>query len=310
MRGRFIRTLSLVAVIGAAAPAMPSAQTRATHDKAFWQAVAANKYAPPAGEPLEPLVREASALLASPDPELRDEIAYSALVSWIYRQKLVSVELRRALIDEWIGNLSFRIGSAGTDDVLRRSFSALSLGITAILDNETPYLEREQFDRMLQAALTYLAAEKDLRGFDAGKGWVHATAHTADLLKFLARDSRFTSDDQVRLLEAAWTRMAASSAPVFTHAEDERLAAALVSLVRRDDFDASRLDGWLQRFTTLEKQVWAKSPPDPQALDAAQNARNLLRSVYVQLSLPQPPPTAGQSAARDKLLATLQQIRR
>ena len=60
----------------------------------------------------------------------------------------------------------------------------------------------------------------------------------------------------------------------------------------------------------LEKQVWEKTPPEPAALDASQNARNLLRSFYVLLSLPQPAPTRGQAAARDKLLATLQQIRR
>ena len=70
------------------------------------------------------------------------------------------------------------------------------------------------------------------------------------------------------------------------------------------------LDGWLERFPALEKQVWAKSPPEAPALEAAQNARNLLRSLFVLLSLPQPPPTAAQTAAKDKLLATLQQIRR
>jgi hypothetical protein len=35
-------------------------------------------------------------------------------------------------------------------------------------------------------------------------------------------------------------------------------------------------------------------------------ARNLLRSFHVLLSLPQPAPTGGQAAARDRLLATLQ----
>jgi hypothetical protein len=105
--------------------------------------------------------------------------------------------------------------------------------------------------------------------------------------------------------------MAASGAPVFTHSEDERLAAALVSVVRRDDFAAGRFDGWLERFAALEKQVWAKgSLPDAATLHAAQNARNLLRSFYVLLALPQPPPTPAQAAVRDKVLVQLQQIRR
>jgi len=39
--------------------------------------------------------------------------------------------------------------------------------------------------------------------------------------------------------------------PVFTHAEDERLAAALLSVVRRPGFDPTILDPWLARFVAL-----------------------------------------------------------
>ena len=116
--------------------------------------------------------------------------------------------------------------------------------------------------------------------------------------------------------------MTAPGTPVFTHAEDERLAAALVSVVRRPDFDPALLDPWLARFVALEKQVWSKAPPDPQTLDASQNARNLLRSLYVLLSLPAPAPPARHGATgragecgsrrrrREKVLATLGAIRR
>jgi hypothetical protein len=83
--------------------------------------------------------------------------------------------------------------------------------------------------------------------------------------------------------------------------------------VRRTDFDPSALDPWLARFVALEKDVWSRAPPDPATLDASQNARNLLRSLHVLLSLPVPPgapPAAGESAARDKVLATLAALRR
>jgi len=106
----------------------------------------------------------------------------------------------------------------------------------------------------------------------------------------------------------------AAGTPVFTHAEDERLAAALVSVVRRPDFDPAQLDPWLARFVALEKQVWSKAPPDPQTLDASQNTRNLLRSLHLLLSaLASFGPAAaagGEVAAREKMLATLAAIRR
>ena len=132
-------------------------------------------------------------------------------------------------------------------------------------------------------ALAYLRDERDLRGLEPRVGWIHATAHTADLLKFLARDARFAPTDHARLLDAAWSKLTGPGTPVFTHAEDERLAAALVSVVRRDDFDPPSLDPWLARFTALEKQVWETSSAGAggarRLAERAQPAAELLRAA-------------------------------
>ena len=109
--------------------------------------------------------------------------------------------------------------------------------------------------------------------------------------------------------------MTAPGTPVFTHAEDERLAAALLSVVRRPDFDPAVLDPWLARFVALEKQVWSKAPPDAATLDASQNARNLLRGLPTlsMLSPPAPPAPSRRQPARqlrERVLATLTAIRR
>ena len=97
---------------------------------------------------------------------------------------------------------------------------------------------------------------------------------------------------------------------MWTHAEEERLAAALLSVVRRSDFDPANLDPWLARFVTLEQQVWTQAPPDAARLDASQNARRLLQSFFVLLSMPQPEPTPGQAVTQQKVLVTLQGTRR
>jgi hypothetical protein len=228
----------------------------------------------------------------------------------VYQKKALTAQERRELIARLSANLRRGIGEAGTDSVLLRSFSALDLSIFAAVENEDPALDDAGYRRLADDALAYLRDERDLRGLEPRVGSIHATAHTADLLKFLARDRRFSLADQARLMDAAWAKMAAPGTPVFTHAEDERLAAVLLSVVRRPDFDAAILGPWLEQFVALEKQLWEKAPPDPAALDASQNARNLLRSFHLLLSLPQPAPTPGQAAAREKVLATLQQIRR
>ena len=296
-------------VVLAAVPldAAPLAAER--RGKAFWKTLAA-ECAVPAGESAAGLVNEAVSLLGSPDSEWRDDVGYSVVATCVYRKKRLEPEERRALVTLLSENLRRGIGETGNDGVLRRSFSALDLSILAALELQDPALDAAGYARLLDDGLAYLKDERDLRGLEPRVGWIHASAHTADLLKFLARDARFKPQDQARLLDAAWSKLTALGAPVFTHAEDERLAAALVSVVRRSDFDPASLDPWLERFVALEKQVWTKMPPDSATLDASQNARNLLRSFHALLSFAEPAAAFGQAAAREKALATLAKIRR
>jgi hypothetical protein len=296
-------------VVLAAAPLDTPPLAAERRGKAFWTTLAAECAVPP-GETAAGLVNEVVALTASPDSEWRDAVGYDVFASCVYSKKRLEPGERRGLVTLLSQNLRRGIGETGNDGVLQRSFSALDLSVLAALELQDPALDAAGYARLLDDGLAYLKDERDLRGLEPRVGWIHATAHTADLLKFLARDARFKPEDQARLFDAAWSKMTALGTPVFTHAEDERLAAALVSVVRRSDFDPARLDPWLDRFVALEKQVWTKSPPDGAALDASQNARNLLRSFYALVSLPEPAAAGGQAAAREKALATLAKIRR
>ncbi len=298
-----------LAVLGLTTPVTAAPPTGKDRGLPFWLELAKD-CAVPAGESAFGLVSEAVSFLDSPESAWRDDVGYGVVAACAYQKKLLRPDERRELVARLSANLRRGIGETGTDSVLLRTFSALDLSILAALEEEQPVLDAVGYRRLLDDALAYLRDERDLRGLDPRVGWVHATAHTADLLKFLARDARFTPADQARLLDAAWSKMTAAGTPVFTHAEDERLAAALLSVARRPDFDPVILDPWLARFVALEKTVWEKAPPEPATLDASQNARNLLRSFYVLLSLPEPPPAAGQATAREKALGPLQQIRR
>jgi hypothetical protein len=277
--------LSLVAVVFSASPGLARPPADEGRGKPFWLALAKDCAVPQGGSAIG-LVSEAVSFLGSPDTEWRDDVGYGVVASCVYQKRLLTPGERRELVVLLSDNLRKGIGETDTDTVLLRSFSALDLSILAALENADPALDDAGYRRLLDDALAYLRDERDLRGLEPRIGWIHATAHTADLLKFLARDKRLKAADQARLLDAVSAKMTAPGTPVFTHAEDERLAAALVSVVRRQDFDAARLDPWLARFVDLEKQVWSKAPPDPPTLDASQNARSLLRSLYVLLSSP------------------------
>jgi hypothetical protein len=279
---------------------------------AFWTAFAAGCEVP-AGETAASLVGEAVGFLGSPDPRWRDDVGYGVVAACVYGKERLSVEERRALVASLSRELRAGLGETDTPSVLRRSFSALDLSILAAAELRAPALDEAGYRTLLDDALAYLRDERDLRGFAPGVGWIHATAHTADLLKFLSRDRRFSPADQARVLDAVWAKATAPGTPVFTHAENERMAAAVASVVRRADFDASAFSLWLERFPALEKDLWAKSPPEAAALDAAQNARDLLASLYVLLSLPPPgggPAPEAAASARAAVLAALGRIRR
>lgn len=277
MKQLFILAGSLCMLTFVCRAATPPA---ATHDKAYWHAVMTNDFAVPTGESIGPLVRELSGYLASPDPELRDDIAYNVLVHWIYVQDSVPARLRDKLVAKWKANLKRGIGEVGTDSVFRRSYSALMLSVIAATDIERrPILDQAAFDDLLDAALAYLHDEKDTRGFDAAKGWIHSVAHTADVLKFLGRNRKLRPRDQARILNAIGAKLAAVDHALI-YGEDERLARAVVSIVARPDADLAAFDAFL---TTL-KPAPIEGRPTPAQLAVRQNRKHVAMALYALLA--------------------------
>lgn len=285
-----MRTLLLTVIL-----LTPAIQTPVLHDKTWWKAVAAADYAVPEGAVVADLVRELSGYLGSPDPELRDDIAYSTLTQWIYVTRVVPADTTRALMAEWTANLSRGIGESGTDAVFRRSFSALMLATIAGLDNAAPFLDRAEFDRLLDAGLSYLSDERDVRGFDATKGWMHSVAHTADLLKFLARSRHLTPAGQRAMLTAIAAKVSAVD-HVLTHGEDERLARAVLSIVAREDADLAAFDAFLAAL----RPAPPAGPVTPASLAVGQNRRHLAVSLFALLGVDERE-GAGVTGARERL---------
>ena len=185
MRAQLTLLLMLSALLTEASANPPAAQDQPGHDREFWRAIAKNHFAVPDGQPIVPLLQELSGLLGSPDPELRDDLAYTIIDQWVRHQDVSAAELN-SLADAWRANLRSGIGESGTETVFKRSFSALCLASLARRELKTPFLGPVRFQALLGDALAYLKDERDLRAFDPSKGWMHATAHTADLLSNLA----------------------------------------------------------------------------------------------------------------------------
>ena len=272
------------------------------HDRAFWRAIVRDRYAIPVHESADALAHELSAMLASPDAELRDDLAYSILARWIYRRDTVSTPALLSLTDEWRANLKSGLGEAGTNSVLKRSFSALCLSEMAKREAKAPFLGADRYHNLLAEAIAYLEAERDLRGYDASLHWIHATAHTADLLAALADSPLFTAEEAAAILKAIAARLSTASG-VYTQGEQDRLAAAIVSVIRRNDFGASTFEPWLAHLDDEDRDVWTATSVE--SLAHYQNHNYMLQALTVRISLE--PSSPQMTAYREKVLAVLAQ---
>jgi len=250
---------AVVLLVTAIAVAFSSARSEvqaAAHDRGFWVALRAAGFKLPQGQSTLPLALEAASLLGSTDPELRDAIAYEAIETWVYReQRLEPAELKqlRVTLEE---NARRGLGEGVGDGLFLRSFSVLSLAVLAAEDLKKPYLSAQQFNELVDLGVEELGGERDLRGYVPGKGWGHATAHCADLLKFLARNRGLLPEQQARIVNAIAERLR-SAGQVFVWGEDTRLAAALTSIARRSDTDPAPFEAWFKRLGEEHAALWS-----------------------------------------------------
>jgi Protein of unknown function (DUF2785) len=272
---------------------------KAGHGPEFWRKIAKNRYAIPPGEQVFALALELSGYLSSTDPELRDDLAYSILATWIVERRMLSSQELVRLLQDWEANLQSGIGDVGTDSVFKRSFSSLCLATLAQRDLRDPFLGPDRFRRLLDAGLSYMNTERDLRGFDATKGWIHATAHTADLLAALAKNSFFTKEDQGRVLEAIGHRLE-SADQIFTYGEQDRLANVAATIATRKDFDGQGWNSWFAKMNREDQKVWSESPPKLQQLARFENDSYFLSATAARI-----PASPASEGARETVLAVL-----
>jgi hypothetical protein len=284
----------IVAVLLLLAGGSLAAQT--PHDRAFWVALRASGFTLPQDAPVLPLALEATTLLGSTDPELRDDIAYSAIETWVYRQqRLDAAELER-LRGTLAANARHGLGEGAGDGIFLRSFSLLALSVLAAEDLKRPFLDAQRFENLIDLAIDELAHERDLRGYVAGKGWGHATAHCADLLKFLARSGRLQVPQQARIVNAIAERLR-SAGQVFVWGEDARLAAALTAIATRADADPAPFTAWSQRLREEHAALWSGTF-DPARYVAVRAQLNTVSALAANLELDSAGATAIRAALR------------
>lgn len=247
-------------------------------DKEFWAKIHKNKYEIPTGHTLAELTRELFSYLGSTDPELRDEIGYEVFANWLEHERY-SVEEICGYIKELLANLDTGINETESDSVFLRAFSVLFLAEIMHNDNKKSFLDKADIKLILEKGILYLAAEKDPRGYVPVKGWAHSLAHTADLMLTLGRNKHLEESDLWKILNAISDKIIHSTNYIYIHGEDERLAIAVIEILRRDLISIKKVNSWAKSFIDHN---WKGAFTNEEGNRAFQNTRNLLRSIYLE----------------------------
>jgi hypothetical protein len=220
-----------------------------------WRAVIADEMRLPGGVTAADAMAELSELLRSPDPELRDELATTALYGLL---DALDAETRLRLGDAMAGRL--------TDPALHvRAFPPL---ILAGLVTRGEF--REAWVDMFEA---WYPSEQDLRGYDPELGWLHAFAHGADLLGAFGRCAPIAPERMLRLGAA---RLLAPTDYVLRDQEDDRLAYALAQTLTRAELSPEESVDWLEPVAA----TFEAGEPGPVPAFAS-NAMRTLRMLYL-----------------------------
>lgn len=184
-----------------------------------------------------------TACLASPDPTLRDGVAYEALTHML-RAKLLSDETKRALL----ADLTKRLDAAD-ESGFEQPFAALALSEVARADRIEAFLSEDELIKLLVSAQHWFINVKDYRGFDEREGWRHGAAHGADLLMQLALNPRVDAEG-LRVIVAAVGVQVAPKGHAYVFGESERLARPVLFAAARGAMDEAKWTEWLKVMAT------------------------------------------------------------
>ena len=276
-------------------------------EKDFWVSLAKNDFVVPSGYTLENLTAILFGYIGSTDPELRDDIAYIVYANWL-KQGMYSSDVIKSHVDTLLANLETGIGETESDTVFLRAFSVLFLAEIVHNDNKKALLDKAQVKKIIEKTIWYLGAEKDPRGHIPVKGWAHALAHTADLILVSSRNRNTDSADLWSLLATIANKIVHSTQYVYIHGEDERLAAAMIEIFRRDAISLNQLDAWAKSVLEPDGKNWKRAFVDDEQNRAFQNTRNLLRSVYFAL-IQQPAEFPERDGLVKLILNTLENLK-
>ena len=181
--------------------------------------------------------------LASPNPILRDGIAFETLSFWLRKDQL-SNSTRQTLLERLQANIA---SSKPDKQGFNAPFSVLVLSEVARTDRIKAWMTTEQRNGLVVATADYLASIRDYRGFDDKQGWRHAVAHSSDLAMQLALNPALEKS-QLDLLLNSVTQQISPTIHAYIHGESERLLRPVLYIAKRDLHTEQEWQVWVDKL--------------------------------------------------------------
>ncbi|MFY0406332.1 DUF2785 domain-containing protein [Solicola sp. PLA-1-18] len=252
--------------------------------ESYWQSVVSAGMHVPADRPLDESTMELVEMLGSPNPRLRDDLAYPLLATWISQGEYDHV--LTGLGNGIAPGLRTGLGGDGDVSVLRRSFSALLLAEIVSRDNNEALVPPDTVMSWGDLATSWYVRERDLRGWIPGQGRALAVAHGADLLGALARSRHFKRLELTVLLDVTADRLLTPTTHAWRHGEEDRLAYATMAVLQRGELAFGVLEPWLARVAEGTRPPRTRgSVVGEWPTVSAHNTSAYLRSLHIQLAL-------------------------
>lgn len=242
---------------------------------AFWRSVRDSAADADANQLILPLAD----CLRSPNPELRDRIAYEVITYWLRNNKASDPNVSRLRL-KLVPWLQEGAGESNGDAAFARAFSALILSEVLRYDATEQSMAGEELFELHKAAMEMFVAERDYRGLTERQGWIHTIAHGADLLWRLGMHPLIGSTQQREVLDALIQQITNSGIPAYTFNESDRLARVVAVIVSRAELTAEEVAAWIERAGSPgDLGSWNQAFKSPAGMAQLHNQKQFLRAL-------------------------------
>lgn len=218
------------------------------------------------------------ACLGSPDPALRDGVAFEALAAWM-RDKQLSPATVGTIRDRLVAQLAPDYPDPAG---VARPFAALVLAEVARVDRVERFMTDQQLQQLVDAGTRYLQSVRDYRGFDEREGWRHGVAHTSDLMLQLAVNPRTTKSQLDQMLTAIASQVAPAGEHSYIYGEGDRLAQAVFYIAKRKMHTAEEWQKWFAQVAApAPLKNWGDAWTSQSGIAKHHNTMQFLTTLYL-----------------------------